>query len=126
VHILRTGHTMESACETLCSFLKKSRDRRPTALFAMNDVAAVGGMRAAIECGLRVPQDLSIVGVDDIPLCSYLPISLTSIRQRYRAITRSAMELLNSRIEAEENLPPRQIIHPTVFVRRESVAPVSP
>jgi LacI family transcriptional regulator len=125
IDILRTGHTVESACETFAAFLKKRPDKRPTALFAMNDLAAIGAMRAAIEDGLSIPADLSIVGVDDVPLCSYLPITLTSIRQRYRKITRTAADLLISRIESADAaaLAPRQEIFATVYTPRESVGP---
>jgi len=123
IDILRTGHTVESACETFATFLKKRPDKRPTALFAMNDLAAIGAMRAAIEDGLSIPADLSIVGVDDVPLCSYLPITLTSIRQRYRKITRTAADLLISRIESADpaSLAPRQEVFPTIYTPRESV-----
>jgi DNA-binding LacI/PurR family transcriptional regulator len=125
IDILRTGHTVESACETFATFLKKRPDKRPTALFAMNDLAAIGAMRAAIEDGLSIPADLSIVGVDDVPLCSYLPITLTSIRQRYRKITRTAADLLISRIESADpaSLAPRQEVFPTIYTPRESVGP---
>lgn len=125
IDILRTGHTVESACETFATFLKKRPDKRPTALFAMNDLAAIGAMRAAIEDGLSIPADLSIVGVDDVPMCSYLPITLTSIRQRYRKITRTAADLLISRIESPDAaaLAPRQEIFATVYTPRESVGP---
>jgi LacI family transcriptional regulator len=125
IDILRTGHTVESACETFAGFLKQRPDKRPTALFAMNDLAAIGAMRAAIEAGLSIPADLSIVGVDDVPLCSYLPITLTSIRQRYKKITRTAADLLISRIEAADPtaLPPRQEVFATVYTPRESVGP---
>ncbi|MCW1921179.1 LacI family transcriptional regulator [Luteolibacter arcticus] len=125
IDILRTGHTVESACETFANFLKKRPDKRPTALLAMNDLAAIGAMRAAIEAGLTVPADLSVVGVDDVPLCSFLPITLSSIRQRYKKITRAAADLLISRIESADAaaLPPRQEIFATVYTPRESVGP---
>ena len=125
IDILRTGHTVESACETFAAFLKKRTDKVPTALLAMNDLAAMGAMRAAIEAGLKIPGDLSVVGVDDVPLSSYLPISLSTIRQRYKKITGAAAELLISRIEVGEgeNLPPRQEIFTSVYTPRESVGP---
>lgn len=127
IDVLRTGHTVESACETFADFLRHRPERRPTALLAMNDLAAIGAMRAAIENGLRIPADLSVVGVDDVPLCSYLPITLSSIRQRYKKITRTAAELLISRIEATDplGLPPRQEIFPTFYTPRESVGPAA-
>jgi DNA-binding LacI/PurR family transcriptional regulator len=125
IDILRTGHTVESACETFAGFLRKRPERRPTALLAMNDLAAIGAMRAAIEAGMSIPGDLSIVGVDDVPLCSYLPISLSSIRQRFKMITGAAARLLISRIELPdgEELPPRQEVFPTIYTPRESVGP---
>jgi LacI family transcriptional regulator len=123
IDILRTGHTVESACETFAGFLRKRPDKRPTALLAMNDLAAIGAMRAAIEAGMRIPADLSVVGVDDVPLCSYLPVTLTSIRQRYKAITRTAADLLISRIEATEDIAPRQEVFATVYTPRQSTGP---
>lgn len=125
VRILRCDHSMRGACEAVASFLKHKPGNRPTALFAMNDLSAIGGMRAALEAGLSVPKDLSVLGVDDIPLASYLPISLSSIRQRYRKIAGAAAEMLISRIEGTLENPgePRQMILPTHFVARESTGP---
>ena len=56
--------------------------RRPTAVFASNDRLAIGAMRAVVESGLRVPDDISIVGVDDVEFSSYLSPPLTTVRQR--------------------------------------------
>lgn len=125
IDVLRTGHTVESACDTFASFLAKRDGKRPTALFAMNDLAAIGAMRAAIDAGLSIPRDLSVVGVDDVPLCSFLPVTLSSIRQRYKKITRAAAGMLISRIESDGDLPPRQEVFPTLYVQRESVGPAA-
>lgn len=124
IDILRCGHSIESARESFAEFLAQRPTDRPTALVAMNDLAAIGSMRAAHEAGLSVPRDLSVVGVDDVPLCAYLPLTLSSIRQRYRMITQSAAELLLARIEGDESLPkePKQVVIPTLFVPRESIA----
>ncbi|MDR1806804.1 MAG: LacI family transcriptional regulator [Propionibacteriaceae bacterium] len=62
------GHTLLSLAEP------------PTAIFAVNDTAAVGVMAAAYQRGLHVPDDLSLVGFNDIPLSAHLPIPLTSVR----------------------------------------------
>jgi LacI family transcriptional regulator len=111
---------VESACETFAGFLKTRSDQRPTALLAMNDLAAIGAMRAAIEAGMQIPGDLSVVGVDDVPLCSYLPITLSSIRQRYKAISKTAAELLISRIEGNAPPEPRQEVFSTIYTPRQS------
>jgi len=127
---LRCGHSVASARDTFAAFLQQHSAHRPTALVAVNDLSAIGAMRAARDAGLEVPRDLSIVGVDDVPLGAYLPVALSSIRQRYRKITRTATEMLLARIEHPDDPAlgkPRQVVFPTLFVRRESVgtAPAS-
>lgn len=124
IDVLKCGHSIGSARESFARFLSERGGERPTAVIAMNDLAAIGSIRAAREEGLSVPDDLSVVGVDDIPLCSYLPLTLSSIRQRYRKITQSAADLLMERIEGGDGVPsePRQVVIPTLFVPRESVA----
>lgn len=126
VHLLQTGHRIDQAYQTFQDFLVATQKNRPTAMVAMNDIAAVGCMRAAVEAGLSVPGDLSIVGVDDIPLCEYLPTTLSSIRQRYKKITQEAADLLIQRIEhrdSTELAQARQVIFPTIYTPRESVGP---
>jgi LacI family transcriptional regulator len=122
--VVSCGHSLESAARAFAAFLAgQAPADRPTALVGMNDLSAIGAMRAATEAGLTIPRDLSVVGVDDIPLAGYLPVALSSIRQRYRKITRAAAELLTSRLEADVPPPPRQVVFPTRFIRRESVGP---
>lgn len=126
IDILRCGHSVHSACETVEAYLKQHAENPPTVLFAMNDLSAIGAMRAALDAGLSIPEKLSVVGVDDVPLCAYLPISLSSIRQRYRKIAAAACDLLVSRIEEtlEDTSQPRQVVFPTHFIPRDSVGPV--
>ncbi|MBN2385458.1 MAG: LacI family DNA-binding transcriptional regulator [Anaerolineales bacterium] len=71
-----------------------------TALFAQNDRMAIGAIRALHEAGLRVPDDISVVGFDDMPLASYFYPSLTTVRQDMLAIGAEAARLL---IDAVEN-----------------------
>ena len=91
-------------------------DRMPdlTAVFAMADVLAVGAIRAARDRGLRVPEDVSVVGFDGIELGSYLTPSLATIRQDRERIADRSVELLLSQIEnrvsPEHELVPFQII----------------
>lgn len=76
--------------------------RRPTAIFAANDMMAIGCLRAAEELGLRVPEDLTVVGADDVRLASYVRPRLTTIRQPMYEIGRLATECLLQ-------LPPRPV-----------------
>jgi LacI family transcriptional regulator/LacI family repressor for deo operon, udp, cdd, tsx, nupC, and nupG len=63
----------------LALFRERPADARPTAITCYNDLVAVGLYRALAELGLRVPQDVSVIGFDDIPLCQYLPVPLTTV-----------------------------------------------
>ena len=80
-----------------------ARDR-PTALICGNDVVAIGAMDAAIKIGLVVPRDLSIIGVDDIPMASWSMISLTTVRQSISEFGTLAARRVAKQIEIGGNL----------------------
>lgn len=73
--------------------LLKSRPRKefPTAFVCMNDLLAIGAMRATTEAGLKIPADISFVGVDNIPIAEFLPVSLTTISQSLRQMAINAV-----------------------------------
>ncbi|MEV5754354.1 LacI family DNA-binding transcriptional regulator [Actinoallomurus sp. NPDC052308] len=89
--------------------LLRSPDR-PTAIFAVNDFAAIGALGAARDHGLRVGTDVAIMGYNDTPLAAELPIPLTSVAVPMRDIGRRALELLTRLLAGEdvesELLPP--------------------
>lgn len=91
----------------------------PTALFACNDMMAIGALRALAEAGLRVPEDCSIVGYDDIELASYAAPPLTTVRQDKVAIAEAALRLVLERINQPE-LPARCETLPVELVERQS------
>jgi DNA-binding LacI/PurR family transcriptional regulator len=91
---------------------------RPTAILAMGDVFALAAIDAAKELGLRVPDDLSVVGFDDIPIASQLSPPLTTVRQPLVDKGRIAAELLFGRRQAD-----KPIILPTELVVRSTTAP---
>lgn len=95
--------------------------RRPTAIFATNDMMAVGVLAAAWELGLRVPQDLSIVGHDDIELTAYSPPPLTSIRIDKRAMLSASLDLLLDIIAGKSVASPPPF--PVSLVVRSSSGP---
>jgi LacI family transcriptional regulator len=93
---------------------------RPTAIFAVNDNTAIGVMAAAHALGLRIPEDLSLVGYNDVPVVSRLPVPLTTVRVPFRQIATGALELLN---EASTGTPPRTLIAaPTLIPRKSTTA----
>ncbi|MGB2663579.1 MAG: LacI family DNA-binding transcriptional regulator [Candidatus Acidiferrum sp.] len=93
-----------------------------TALFAYNDISALGAMRAFQEAGLRVPEDVSIIGFDDIAISSYSIPSLTTIRQPLEKMGRIAAQTLLARIEERTNFVPEIAVAPEL-IKRHSVAP---
>ena len=72
---------------------------RPTAVFASDDNMAIGALRAAFESGVRVPQDISLVGFDDIRMASYTTPTLTTVRQPLEALSHKAVELLDCMVK---------------------------
>jgi LacI family transcriptional regulator len=97
---------------------------RPSAIFASNDMMAFGVMEAARERGLRLPEDLSIVGFDDIPQASHVHPALTTIRQPLEEMGRSAANLLLKYI-AHPNAEIERIELPTRLIIRESCQALS-
>ena len=96
------------------------RSDRPTAIFAVNDNTAIGVMAAAHALGLRIPDDLSLVGYNDIPIVSRLPVPLTTIRVPFQQIATNALELLR---EAGNDGPPRTLVAaPTLIPRKSTIA----
>ncbi len=98
--------------------------RRPfTALFAYNDISAIGSIRAFQEAGLRVPEDISVVGFDDIQIAVHNSPSLTTVRQPLRKMGEIAARTLLKRIENGEDGVTEIVIEPE-FVVRQSTARV--
>ncbi len=99
--------------------MKQLLDVKPDAVFAGSDVMAAGAIRAAQEVGIRVPEDMGVIGFDDVPLSSFTAVQLTTVRQPILRLGIKAVELL---IDIIENgiTPARRIILDTELVIRES------
>ncbi len=95
---------------------------RPTALLVINDVLAIGALRAASDLGLRVPADLSLVGYDDIPLASYLTPRLTTSSKDMVRVGREAARMLLARIR-DPDRPHQRVDIQARFIIRESTGP---
>jgi LacI family transcriptional regulator len=101
------------------TLLDRALGERPRAIVAANDEIAVGAMRAALELGLRVPEDVAISGWDDIPLAALVSPSLTTIAQPLRQLGATAAVLLAERIDGDRSAP-REVLLPTHLVIRRS------
>jgi len=93
-----------------------------SALFAYNDISAVGAIRAIKETGLRVPEDISVVGFDDIREAAFHLPSLTTVRQPLRKIGALAADALVARIESQDGHEPDILVDPELVIR-ESTGP---
>lgn len=98
----------------------------PTALFAMDDMMAIGAIGAAIDMGWVVPADLSIVGFDDMEVAVYVRPALTTVRQPMEELGRKAVKLLLTMIEGVMPCDPcpRVVLEPTLIIR-DSCGPPS-
>ncbi len=106
------------------ALLDRPEPIRPTALFCYNDRMAMGAYQAAAERGLRIPQDLSIVGFDDQEIISAgLRPGLTTVALPHYEMGWWAVTTLLRGIDAERKEPPRTEILPCPLVRRASVGP---
>lgn len=99
-----------------------SLDDPPTAVFTSADTAAFGALRAIREAGLQVPDDVSVVGFDDIPESSLVTPPLTTVRQPLREMGATAVRLLQ-RLMDEPDATPRRTELATELVVRESTGP---
>jgi DNA-binding LacI/PurR family transcriptional regulator len=104
-----------------------ARKRPFTALFAYNDISAIGSIRAFQDAGLRVPEDVSVVGFDDIRIAVHNNPSLTTVRQPLQKMGEIAARTLLNRIEGHEDWVPEIAIEPEFVVRNSTArAPALP
>ena len=118
--IIESGYTEEGgalAAERLLSL-----DDRPTAIFAVTDMTAVGAFGAARRMGLRIPEEVAIVGYNDIPLANRMVPALTTVHVPIHDFGSVAARLLLEQIETGEPSQRRVIFRPELIVRGSTVA----
>ncbi|MBF5083206.1 LacI family DNA-binding transcriptional regulator [Quadrisphaera sp. INWT6] len=120
--VVRTAMTEDAGYLAALELLSRSEEDRPTAVFAAADVAALGVLRAAAQCGLRVPEDLSVVGFDDVPLARLPGTALTTVDPSSAAVGATAVDLLMDRV-ADPGRERRVEVAPTSLVVRRTTAP---
>ncbi|MDL2232664.1 LacI family DNA-binding transcriptional regulator [Ruminococcaceae bacterium OttesenSCG-928-L11] len=96
--------TMDGAYEDMKAALQENR-RLPTAFFADNDIIALGAMKALQEAGHRVPEDVSLIGFDDMPFCSISSPPLTTVRVYKQEMGRAAVKRLVELIRGGDTVP---------------------
>jgi LacI family transcriptional regulator len=114
------SHYDECLTKTVEYFKNRNRQDYPTAIVCFNDHQALAVMMALKELGIRVPEDISIIGNDDISYARIYPRPLTTIRAPQEEIGRRAAEILIRNIESSTLLPVERVVLDTEFVVRES------
>jgi LacI family transcriptional regulator len=125
LHVISTPHLdVEAGIRSAEEVVAMPNSVRPTAVFATNDLLAIGLLQGFVTAGLRVPDDMAIVGYDDIAFAAAAAVPLSSVRQPRLAIGYRAAELLFEEIEAID----KDVAHehqqvrfdPELVVRRSS------
>jgi LacI family transcriptional regulator len=116
--IIRGDYHAQSGMEITQSILQMNP--RPTAIFALNDLMALGALRAAAEANCLVPKDLAIVGYDDLEIARFTNPPLTTIAQPKKEIGAQAVNLLVDRMSQKSRPPRRLVLEPELIVRRST------
>jgi len=98
-------------------------DEPPTAIFAASDLMAIGAIRAAAERGLKVPDDFSVIGFDDIQLAPHTNPPLTTMRQDKLGLGAAAGDALVARIAGDPDRPALRTLPVELVVRGSTAAP---
>ena len=114
------AHLADGYQAGLAYFKGRPAADRPTAVTCYNDLVAIGVCRALAELGLAVPDDVSVVGFDDIPLLEYLTVPLTTVRVPKFEMGRIATQMLIRHVESKESLPPQKVYLEAELVVRRS------
>lgn len=125
--IIEAGaHLEDGYCAGLAYFREHTGPGRPTAVTCYNDLVALGLIRALRELGLGVPEDISVVGFDDLAMLQYMGIPLTTVHVPKVEMGERATEMLIQQIESREALPAERIFFEGKLVQRASTRPLEP
>jgi LacI family transcriptional regulator len=117
-HIRASEYTYQCGYEAAQALL--SMDARIDAVFCTNDVLAIGAVDGLRAMGRRVPQDVWVVGYDDIPMAHWRAINLSTVRQPLKVMTEVAVSKLLARLEGETGVTERVLLHNDLVIRGTS------
>jgi len=123
--ISATSGTIDEGKRVAAALLERTPEL-PTAVFAHNDLMAVGAIDAFAEAGIRCPQDVSVVGYNDMLLADHLVPPLTTIRLPSFHLGRLAAEMTHSLLETPDSPPPTISLPPSLVLRGSTSAPRRP
>ncbi|WP_425825759.1 LacI family DNA-binding transcriptional regulator [Streptomyces fractus] len=118
--VVRGAFEYETGYAALPSLLKAAEP--PTAVFCGNDVVAIGVLNAALAAGVKVPDDLTVIGFDDLPMAAWEVFRLSTVRHDLGELACQAARLLARRIGGEVDADGERLVLPTEFVPRATHA----
>ncbi|MBQ0885650.1 LacI family DNA-binding transcriptional regulator [Streptomyces sp. RM72] len=118
--VVRGAFEYETGYAALPALLEAAEP--PTAVFCGNDVVAIGVLNAALAAGVKVPDDLTVIGFDDLPMASWEVFRLTTVRHDLGELACQAARLLARRIAGEVDAQGERLVLPTEFVSRATHA----
>jgi len=120
--MIQQGHSMpESGYQATKKLL--AHPVQPTAIFATTDLMAFGALDAIIDEGLNVPHDISLIGLDDIMVSTYIRPALTTVNIPKEQLAREALTLLFSQINGDQKDPITRLVEPFLMVRQSTAPP---
>ena len=119
-YIVAGDHTMEGGMQALTKLI--ALRERPTAVLCSNDMSAIGVMREAYDCGISVPQELSVVGFDDIKLAQFTTPPLTTVQMSQKLLAEYAFKALLAEVEQPHSSGGREVELMTNLILRRSTA----
>lgn len=114
---------IEEGRKAMNRILSFSPLEQPTAVFSMNDLMAIGAIQAIRERGLSVPGDISIIGLDNIPLCNVVSPPLTTIAQPFDEMAKEGLSLLLKLIEGRKIRKTIIVVQPQLVIRSSTAPP---
>jgi DNA-binding LacI/PurR family transcriptional regulator len=124
-YVFRGDYSRRSARQAAENFFSMEKGRRPTAIFAQSDDMALEVIAVAYEMGIRVPEDVSLVGFDDNPQAIYGPVALTTIRQPVFQMAEKSVRILHEMIQGKRDAKTRIALDPELVVRDSAMSPGS-
>lgn len=105
-------------------FEKYGKDNYPTAIWAQNDIMATGFLKQATSYGLRIPEDISLLGMDNIELATMVTPALSTVHQPFREIAQAAINIIMESRAAQSSENPKHIsIDPSLVIRESTAKP---
>lgn len=121
--VVPAGDAPEDGYRAARAYFGEGRAERATAVTCYNDLVALGVLKALRELGIAVPDEVSVIGFDDLAILDYFPLPLTTVRVPKREMGRRATELLIQQLESAREFPVEKVLLDAELVVRASTAP---